>query len=41
MAATMLSGAGAAPTIHEHLHDPRVGGGPADDDFPSDEDRSS
>ena len=32
LAAAMLSGAGAAPTVHEHLHDPRVGGGPADDD---------
>ena len=30
LAAAMLSGAGAAPTVHEHLHDPRVGGGPAD-----------
>ncbi|WP_062946979.1 metalloregulator ArsR/SmtB family transcription factor [Brachybacterium sp. sponge] len=41
MAATMLSGAGAAPTIHEHLHDPRVGGGPAEDDSPRGEDSPS
>ena len=30
LAAALLSGAGAAPTVHEHLHDPRVGGGPDD-----------
>jgi DNA-binding transcriptional ArsR family regulator len=30
LAAAMLSGSGAAPTVHEHLHDPRVGGGPGD-----------
>ncbi|MFE7603877.1 ArsR/SmtB family transcription factor [Brachybacterium paraconglomeratum] len=29
LASAMLSGAGASPTVHEHLHDPRVGGGPA------------
>ena len=34
LAAAMLSGAGAAPTVHEHLHDPRVGGGPLDEDGP-------
>src|SRR5699024_4389086 len=28
LTAAMLSGSGAAPTVHEHLHDPRVGGGP-------------
>src|SRR5690606_13535640 len=32
LASAMLSGAGAAPTVHEHLHDPRVGGGPAGTD---------
>lgn len=36
LAAAMLSGAGAAPTVHEHLHDPRVGGGPADEGDPLD-----
>lgn len=42
LAAAMLSGAGAAPTVHEHLHDPRVGGvpdsgaGAADGDGPAD-----
>src|SRR5699024_866440 len=28
LAAAMLSGSGAAPPVHEHLHDPRVAGGP-------------
>src|SRR5690606_25714342 len=32
LASAMLAGAGAAPTVHEHLHDPRVGGGPAGTD---------